>query len=227
MNIELHACGAAGCTLSAYGLRFRHKEEIVRNLTIYPRLLGSVESLSVALQVRDSYTRSHCDRSARLAAELGDACGVSDAELNHLRVGARFHDIGKIGVPDAVLLKPARLTGGEWDQMKTHSELGEQIFQATDLPDYDAVAAAIRHHHESFDGTGYPDGLAGEAIPLLSRIILIVDAYDAMTTARPYHPVRTHAQVMEIMQSESGTKLDPEIFRKFSGLIEHSPARAH
>lgn len=198
----------------------------MRNFTIFPRLLGSVESLSVALQVRDSYTRSHCDRSARLAVELGAACDVSDAELNHLRVGARFHDIGKIGVPDAVLLKPARLTGDEWDLMKTHSELGELIFRAADLPDHDVVAAAIRHHHESFDGSGYPDGLAGEAIPLLSRIMLIVDAYDAMTSARPYHPVRTHARVMEIMESESGAKLDPEFFRRFRALIEHSPARA-
>lgn len=199
----------------------------MRNFTIFPRLLGSVESLSVALQVRDSYTRSHCDRSARLAVELGGACEVSDAELSHLRVCARFHDVGKIGVPDAVLLKPGRLTSDEWELMKKHSALGERIFKATDVTDHDVVAAAIRHHHESFDGSGYPDGLAGEAIPLLSRIMLIVDAYDAMTSARPYHPVRTHAQVMEIMASESGTKLDPEIFRRFSLLIEYSAARAH
>ncbi len=195
--------------------------------TIYPRLLGSVNSLSVALQVRDSYTRSHCDRSARLATELGHACDVADADLDRLQVSARFHDIGKIGVADAVLLKPGRLTRDEWDLMKTHSALGEQIFRATDIPDQAEIATAIRHHHESFDGTGYPDGLAGEAIPLLSRILLIVDAYDAMTTPRPYHAVRTHAQVMDVMESESGTKLDPELFRKFSALIEHSPARVH
>lgn len=190
-------------------------------------MLGSVESLSVALQLRDSYTGSHCDRSARLAAELGNACDVSDAELSHLRVSARFHDIGKIGVADAVLLKPGRLTSDEWDLMRKHPALGERIVKAMDLPNQDVIAPAVRHHHESFDGSGYPDGLAGEAIPLLSRILLIVDAYDAMTTPRPYHAVRTHAQVIELMRSECGTKLDPGIFRKFSALIEHSPARVH
>ena len=199
----------------------------MKRSTNHPQLLGSIDALSEALEVRDAYTRSHCDRSARLAMELGYACDVSDLELDRLRVGARFHDIGKIGIPDAVLLKPARLTSDEWMLMKAHPALGEQIFRETALPDQDEIAIVIRHHHESYDGSGYPDGLAGEGIPLLSRILLIVDAYDAMTTARPYHPVRTHAQVMEIMQSESGTKLDPQIFRRFSALIEYSPARAH
>jgi len=199
----------------------------MKTSTNYPRLLGSVDSLAVALQVRDSYTRSHCDRSARLAMEVGKACDVSDADLTLLRVSARFHDIGKIGVPDAVLLKPARLTNDEWALMKAHPVLGEQIFRATELPAHDDIARAIRHHHESFDGSGYPDGLAGEDIPFLSRILLIVDSYDAMTTARPYHKLRTHAQVMEVMESESGSKLDPEVFGRFSALIEHSPARAH
>lgn len=194
---------------------------------IYPRLLGSVQALSVALHVRDAYTRSHCDRAVRLATELGNACDVLDAELDRLRVSARFHDIGKIGVPDAVLLKPARLTNEEWAVMKAHPALGEQIFAATGLPDQEEIAATIRHHHESFDGSGYPDGLAGQKIPLLSRILLIVDGYDAMTTTRPYQRARSHAEVMAILESESGTKLDPEIFRKFAVLIEHSPARAN
>ena len=199
----------------------------MKRATNYPHLLGSVNALTEALEVRDAYTRSHCDRSERLATELGYACDVSDRELDRLRVGARFHDVGKIGVPDAVLLKPARLTSDEWTLMKAHPALGEQIFRAAALPDQDEIASVIRHHHESFDGSGYPDGLAGEAIPLLSRILLIVDAYDAMTTARPYCTERTHAQVMEIMRSESGSKFDPEIFRKFSALIDHSPARMH
>ncbi|MFZ1909595.1 MAG: HD domain-containing phosphohydrolase [Burkholderiales bacterium] len=199
----------------------------MKRSTDYPHLLGSVNALSEALEVRDAYTRSHCDRAVRLATEVGYACDVSDLELDRLRVGARFHDIGKIGIPDAVLLKPARLTGDEWILMMAHSALGEQIFMATALPDQDEIATVIRHHHESFDGSGYPDGLAREAIPLLSRILLIVDAYDAMTTTRPYHLERTHAQAMEIMWSESGSKFDPEIFRIFSDLIDHSPARMH
>jgi len=193
----------------------------------FPRLLGSVESLSVALEARDSYTRHHCDRAVRLATELGNACNVLDAELDYLRVSARFHDVGKIGVPDAVLLKPARLSPEEWVLMRAHPIFSEQIFKAAHLQDGEQIAAAIRHHHESFDGTGYPDGLAGEKIPLLSRILLVVDAYDAMTTARPYHKARTHEEVMAILDSENGKKLDPDVFRKFAIVIEHSPARSH
>src|SRR5271154_6007070 len=95
----------------------------------YPRLLGSIEALTIALEIRDTYTRFHCDRVVRLATELGDACGVLDSELDYLRIGARFHDIGKIGIADAVLLKPGRLTSEEWEEMRTHPEHGERIVQ--------------------------------------------------------------------------------------------------
>lgn len=199
----------------------------MKNSATYPRLLGSVESLSVALEIRDSYTRSHCDRAVRLVTELGNACDVLDAELDHLRVCARFHDIGKIGVPDNVLLKPGRLTDEEWVFMKAHPVLGEKIISATALPDHDSIAVAIRHHHEAFDGSGYPDNLKGEDIPLLSRIMLVVDAYDAMTTGRPYHVARTHKDAMDILESENGKKLDPEIFKKFAKIIEYSPAHVY
>lgn len=190
------------------------------------RLFGSAESLTVALDVRDSYTRAHCDRAEQLATELGRACGVAAAELDQLRVCARFHDIGKIGVADAVLLKPAKLSAEEWALMKAHAVIGERIFRSMGIPGHETASAAIRHHHESIDGSGYPDGLKGDAIPLLSRIMLIVDAYDAMATSRPYHRARTHAEVMAILESESGKKLDPEVFRAFAALIETSPARA-
>jgi HD-GYP domain-containing protein (c-di-GMP phosphodiesterase class II) len=191
-----------------------------------PRLLGSVESLTVALDVRDSYTRAHCDRVVLLAIELGRACHLPAGDLGYLAICARFHDVGKIGVPDAVLLKPGKLTAEEWVLMKAHAELGERIFRAAILPDHEASADALRHHHESFDGSGYPDGFAGEAIPLLSRILLIADAYDAMTTTRPYHKARTHLEVMAILESESGTKFDPEILARFANMIENSPARS-
>jgi HD-GYP domain-containing protein (c-di-GMP phosphodiesterase class II) len=191
----------------------------------YPRLIGSTEALTVALEVRDSYTRSHCDRVQQLACELGTAYGLSGIDVEYLRISARFHDIGKIGVPDCVLLKPGRLTEDEWVLMRAHALHGERIFRATSLPHHDAVAITIRHHHESFDGSGYPDGLAGENIPLLSRILLVADAYDAMGTARSYHLARNHAQVMSVLDSESGRKFDPRALREFAGLIEHSTAR--
>jgi HD-GYP domain-containing protein (c-di-GMP phosphodiesterase class II) len=192
-----------------------------------PYLFGSVDSVTVALDARDSYTRSHCDRVLALATSLGEACDVSGPALDSLRVCAQFHDIGKIGVPDAVLLKPGRLDADEWVVMKTHAEIGERIFRAMALDGSEPAAEAIRHHHESFDGSGYPDGLAREAIPLASRVMLVVDAYDAMATARPYHRARSHDEVMEILASESGKKLDPAIFLAFAKLIVRSPARAN
>lgn len=195
------------------------------NLTPGNPLLASIDALVIALEVRDAYTRSHCDRAVRLATELGEACGVTAKERNLLRVGAQFHDIGKIGVSDAVLLKPASLTQVEREFMQAHSELGERIFRATSIEDHEAVARVIRHHHEAFDGGGYPDGLCGDQIPLLSRILLVVDSYDAMSTARPYHHARSHREIMAILDSENGSKVDPEIYRTFSRLIERSPCR--
>ncbi|MGM0563824.1 MAG: HD-GYP domain-containing protein [Pseudomonadota bacterium] len=194
--------------------------------SIYPYLLGSIDVMTAALHARDAYTRFHCDRVVRLATELGDACDVVDAELDLLRICARFHDVGKIGVPDAVLLKPGKLDEEEWAYMKEHPVLGERIFAATGLELAKDVGKVIRHHHEAWDGSGYPDGLAGEEIPLLSRVLLVVDAYDAMTSSRPYHQARPHEKVMEILGYETGKKLDPTIMSEFEKVIESSPARA-
>ena len=193
----------------------------------YLQLRGSVEALTVALDERDEYTRFHCDRVVVLAKELGEACCVVNGDLDLLHLAALFHDIGKIGIPDKVLLKPSALDGPEWVVMKAHSEKGERIIRSTALDLADSLAPLIRHHHEAFDGAGYPDGLAGEKIPLLSRILLVADAYDAMATTRPYHMARTHFQIMSILESESGTRIDPDIYQQFSGLIEHSEARVH
>ena len=192
----------------------------------YPNLLGSIDVMTEALDARDAYTRLHCDRVVRLATELGDACDVVDGTLDLLRLCARFHDVGKIGIPDTVLLKPGRLTDDEWTQMREHPAIGERIFAATGHPIAGEVGNVIRHHHESFDGSGYPDSLAGDLIPLLSRILLIVDAYDAMTSSRPYHPARTHEEAMRVLRDETGKKLDPKVMAKFEVVIEHSPARA-
>ncbi len=192
-----------------------------------PSLRGSVNALSDALNERDSYTQAHCDRVVVLAEELGTACGLSADELARLRICARFHDIGKIGVPDSVLLKSGRLTAGEWVLMKAHSEQGERIFRATAVEELESTASFIRHHHESFDGSGYPDGLNGEAIPAVCRILLVAGAYDALGSARPYHEARNHREIMEVLESEESKKLDPHIFRKFSQLIERSTARVH
>lgn len=190
-------------------------------------LLGSMEALSVTLDERDAYTYGHCERVVRLASALGVACGLRSEDLEILEIAAAFHDIGKIGVRDAVLLKPTHLDADEWEQMKSHSVRGERIFRAADLEYGDSVAPIIRHHHESVDGSGYPDGLRGDAIPLACRVLLVVDAYDAMTTTRPYQRARNHAEVMDILAGEQGTKLDPDIFTVFERIIDHHPLRAH
>lgn len=183
-------------------------------------------SLITALCERDAYTRGHCDRVCALAMEVGGALGLQDRDLESLRIASQLHDIGKIGVRDDVLLKPGRLTPKEWEEMKAHSIRGERILNDTFLSNRVEVATIIRHHHESFDGTGYPDGLSGSEIPKSCRIILVIDAYDAMTTGRPYHRARSHSEAMSILVQEVGTKFDPEIFSVFSAVIAVSKFRS-
>lgn len=189
------------------------------------RLSHATEALYIALDERDGHTRLHSDRVVALAVQLGAACGIAKDEMQVLRAGAQFHDIGKIGIPDHILLKPASLDGAEWEIMKTHAALGERIFKAADHPHATAIASVIRHHHEHFDGRGYPDGLKGDRIPLLSRLIAIVDGYEAMSATRQYHTPRTHLQVMEILGTEKGAKYDPDILLEFASMFERTPSR--
>ncbi len=177
-------------------------------------------ALTAALHARDQYTRDHCDRVVDLSLQLSKAIGLSKQKTALVEISARFHDIGKVGIPDSILLKPARLTDSEWQVMKMHSTIGERIMRQTGLPGSSRVARVIRHHHENFAGDGYPDALKGEAIPIQSRIILIVDAYDAMRSTRPNRPARSHDQVMAIMESENGWKFDPNLFKYFPAISE-------
>ncbi|MFJ5445469.1 HD-GYP domain-containing protein [Methylobacillus methanolivorans] len=188
-------------------------------------LAESAQALFLALDERDAYTHQHCDRVSLLAREIGMACSLSQQELNLLAFGARFHDIGKIGIPDSVLLKPGPLDAEEWSIMKMHPVKGERLFRNTLHPYADEIAHIIRHHHECFDGSGYPDGLSGSNIPLASRILLIADAYDAMATTRPYHRARNHGEIIETLATEEGIKTDPNILARFMRVIAHSPAR--
>lgn len=154
-----------------------------------------------------------------LTLAVGAAAGVVGASLQALRIASQLHDIGKIGIRDDVLLKPGKLTAEEWEEMKTHSALGERIIRETFLSNRDEVASIVRHHHEAFDGSGYPDGLAREQIPLPCRVLLVVDAYDAMTTGRPYHKARSHQEAIEILRGEVGSKIDPVVFAHFLDVV--------
>jgi HD-GYP domain-containing protein (c-di-GMP phosphodiesterase class II) len=181
--------------------------------------------LNVALDERDAATHDHCDRVSGLSLELGRRCGLSERELRLLQVAAWLHDVGKIGIPDTVLKKPAALDAADWAIMKTHPVKSERIVLAANLEEGNLIAEAVRHHHERIDGRGYPDGLAGEAIPVLSRIVAIADTYDAMSGLRIYGPPQTHSQIMKELTRVAGTQHDAYLSALFAELIEGSRFR--
>jgi len=187
---------------------------------IYITLYKYTKALSVALGYRDPLTQLHSERVLGLSEAIGVGCGLSNKELGILKIAASFHDIGKIGIPDYILLKPSQLDEAEWEKMKQHSELGERIMVATELEGSQQASLAIRHHHEHYNGQGYPDSLSGEEISIYSRIIGIADSYDAMAVTRSYHRARTHLEIMAILHKETGKKHDPELMRIFCEIIE-------
>ena len=193
---------------------------------IFNSLLKHTKALSVALGYRDLSTQLHCERVLGLSEKIGVHCGLSEQKLGILKIAAYFHDIGKIGVPDYALLKPTSLEDAEWIIMKQHPEIGEKIMLSTELEGSQQVALLIRHHHEHYNGMGYPDKLSGENIPIGSRIISIADSYDAMAVTRSYHHARTHQEIMAILHEETGGKHDPELMHVFCKIIESSEFRA-
>jgi HD-GYP domain-containing protein (c-di-GMP phosphodiesterase class II) len=166
-----------------------------------------------ALEERNIETMEHMDRTRQLAISLGINIGLPDYLLNDLSLLALLHDIGKLGIPDEILLKPGPLNAQEWEVMKNHSEKGYHI--ASSIPEMISIAQAILHHHEHWNGRGYPYGLQGEEIPLLSRIISIVDAFDVMTHDRPYHQAITPTDALKEIRSCAGSQFDPELARVF------------
>lgn len=192
----------------------------------YNILYKYTKALALALGYRDPLTRLHSERVLGLSEELGKWCGLSSLELGVLKISAAFHDIGKIGIPDLILLKPGQLDETEWEIMKQHSAMGAQIMTATELEGSQEAALVIRQHHEHYDGSGYPDGLAGDAISICARIVAIADSYDAMAVTRAYHRARTHGAIMDILHAESGAKHDSELMRHFCESIETSQFKA-
>ena len=186
------------------------------------RELESAESviLSVALMVeaRDSSTAGHGERLANYAVALGKALGLGDGELDALRRGGYLHDIGKIAIPDSILLKNGRLTPEEYGLMKRHPVIGAEL--CGKLQSLTQVLPIVRHHHERLDGSGYPDGLRGAQIPMLAQIIAVVDVFDALTTVRPYHGAMTPAWACEAL-IEDATRgwLNPDLVSVFVDLV--------
>jgi len=171
-------------------------------------------ALAQSIEGKDPYTVGHCQRLSTYGARLAKQVGLSDADVIALERAGIVHDIGKVAVPDSVLLKPGRLTDAERVIMSEHPIIGEKICKP--LKSFSRVLPIIRHHHEKMNGTGYPDGLKGSAIPLTARILQIVDVFDALTTARPYKPAYSSEQAIEIMHEEvSKGWWDPDLLCEF------------
>ena len=175
-------------------------------------------ALARAVEAKDSYTEAHTERVARNALNLGQAAGMDEAELRQLFRGGLIHDIGKIGVPDAVLTKPGPLDAAELEIMRRHPEIGEKICNS--LRSSATVRAVIRHHHEHWNGSGYPDGLAGDEIPLAARVVAVCDAFDAMTSDRSYRRGMRPAAAISILREGAGTQWDPHLVEAFIALVD-------
>lgn len=175
-------------------------------------------SLAQSIEGKDPYTHGHCERLAEYSARLGEQLGLSEDQLVALRRAGIVHDVGKIAVPDAILLKPSRLTPDEWTIIRQHSVVGERI--CAPLKSFRFVLPIIRHHHEKLDGSGYPDGLRGDSIPVTARVLQIVDVYDALTTERPYKKAFSITDALQTMKEEvSKGWWDPHIFDQFERLV--------
>jgi putative two-component system response regulator len=180
-------------------------------------------TLARSIEGKDPYTHGHCERLSDYSARLGAYLGLPDDHLIALRRAGVVHDIGKIAVPDAILLKPSSLTAHEWTLIREHPAVGERI--CAPLKSFRFVLPIIRHHHEKFDGSGYPDGLRGEAIPVTARVLQIVDVYDALTTKRPYKPAFSITDALQTMKQEvSKGWWDPRIFDQFEQLVRSGTA---
>jgi putative two-component system response regulator len=199
---------------------------IVKKRTCYSRLQepsadrcdepteGILYALAQAVEQRDVHTSGHCARMAFIGVSLGIAMGLERECLISLYRGGYLHDVGKVGIPDSILFKSGKLTAKEWVVMRSHAARGEEICRH--LPSLAPVLPIIRHHHERWDGSGYPDGLRGDQIPLLARIVQTADIYDALTSARPYKPALRPDEALRILEEETDRGWrDPEIVRLF------------
>ncbi|MBC8164014.1 MAG: response regulator [Roseiflexaceae bacterium] len=211
--------------------QYLHKPVDARELEVQIRVLLRVKrrtdrmekaddvifSLARAVEAKDAYTEGHLQRLAQYACALGERLGLSTRELEALRYGAILHDVGKLGVDERIIRKRGPLTFDERAEMQEHSLIGERIVQPLHMAG--EVAPIVRHHHERWDGCGYPDGLTGSAIPLGARIVAVADAFDAMTTQRPYNIVLSPAEAVGQLLQGAGSFWDPDIVVAFVDLL--------
>ena len=211
-----------GETRQMLGLLVKELDTLLDNRAVHAALADNMRETLIALvrslEARDRYTRDHSGRVGALAAVLAEDMGLDQDQVDLIRTGGLLHDIGKCGIPDAVLLKPGRYTENEFAIMKAHPAIGDNILKNMDTMVRERLM--LRHHHERYDGLGYPDKLAGEDIPLEARIVCVADAIDAMTTHRVYRMARPLSFCLEQLKAGSGTQFDPEVVKVAIAAIE-------
>lgn len=198
----------------------RHAEEMQQHQARLADLyLATIKSLALAIDAKDQYTHQHILRVQRYSVALAKQMGLEGSELEAVNTGALLHDIGKLGVPEYVLLKPGRLTDEEFDMIKKHPEIGAAILGPVEFPW--PVLPVVKYHHERWDGSGYPDGLKGEEIPLTARIMAVADVYDALTSSRSYRGAWTHERALQTIEEGAGSHFDVDVVAAFKECIPH------
>jgi len=185
------------------------RQVYLRYINLKEAYLDTVRSLVGTIEAKDRYTRGHSDRVASLSERIASSMGMSETQVESVRIAAQLHDLGKVAMADSILQKTGKLTASEIDQIRTHPAVGAQIVEK--VPALRELAPVVRHHHERYDGTGYGEGLARDAIPLEARILAVADSFDAMTTARSYRPAMPVAEAVNEMVACSGDQFDPVI----------------
>ena len=195
----------------------------IRNAQLFQQVrdlyLRAIQSIAMTIQAKDAYTHGHSDRVAIFTTALARALGLSVDEVENMRIAAQLHDIGKVGVREEVLHKPGPLTPEEYEHVKTHPLVAEQILRP--ISELGDIVDCIKHEHENWDGTGYPSGLSGEAIPRGARIIAVVDAFHAMTSDRPYRKAMSVEQALDILRNGAGQQWDPRIVAAWLGIVDN------
>ncbi|HEX4363456.1 MAG TPA: HD domain-containing phosphohydrolase [Solirubrobacteraceae bacterium] len=207
----------------AADLRETFKEERARSLQLRRSYMLTVRALASAVEARDAYTGRHAERVAAYGLRLANACGMRLDDHPEIEFGFLLHDAGKVAVPDAILFKPGPLTTAERLIMQQHPVTGWEIVRDIDF--LGEARDVIRHHHERWDGDGYPDRLAGEAIPLAARVFAVADTLDALTTNRPYRQASTITEARAIIVQDSGTHFDPTVIAAFGALSDDALER--
>lgn len=181
--------------------------------------LESIQTLRYTVEAKDKYTRGHSDRVSEYAVLLGKYLGLSDVDLDTLRVGGLFHDIGKIGVPDAIIQKEGKLDDNEYSQIKQHPNIGVNILSHAKI--FQNILPIVEHHHERYDGNGYPSKLAGENIPYLARVTAVVDSFDAMNSKRAYRNSLPLDVIISEFEKCKGSQFDPKIADVFLDILRN------